>query len=368
MLAQRTHALLAVLLSSVCGVNAQPPSERPAPDSSTIGYPTVQTALEALQKKAGVTFRTQDGWLIAQDDEDRAVYLFTPREHPAYPTVIKRSVFNRDGSAHIGTDALCEAGEAVCDALMVSVGVRAPDVDVKPLGDDRYELTLTSPTVLEVEAAQQQLLPTALEACGRLTPLFGRYRFDSERPVAGAGQRTASFTLVQEVQCAATARPPVDAGRATPTLGSEAEADEVRAKVSAMSIEYFEDIANQRYAEAYAAVDDILRADSTPESWAEEARSFRSAAGGAVSLKIRRLTIYDNPPGAPEPGLYVAADFDNVWEDAPLHCGYLVWFRRGADTFRITRQETGHMTSEQWKTMSTDDVRAIRRQWHCVDE
>lgn len=369
MVAQRTRALLALLVGSTCAVHAQPATELPEADASTIGYPTVQAALEALQNKTGVTFRTQDGWRIAQDDEELAVYMFTPRDHPAYPTVIKRSVFNRDGSSYIGTNALCEASKTVCDALMAGVDVRAPEIAVRALGDDRYELTLISTTVLEVEAAQRQLMPKALEVCAGLSPLLGRYRFDSREPVAGedADQTTASFTLVQELQCSALS-PSVAASGAAPTLGSEAEGEEVRGKVLALSIEYFEDIANERYEEAYEAVDDTLRSFSTRESWVEGTRSFRSAAGAAVSLKIPRLTIYDNPPGAPEPGLYVAADFDNVWEDAPLHCGYLMWFRRDAGTFRITRQETGHVTAEQLKTMPTDDVRALRRQWRCVDE
>jgi hypothetical protein len=295
--------------------------------------------------------------------------MFAPRDNPAYPTVIKRSVFNQGGGAYIGTDALCEASETVCDAFMVSVGIRAPEVAVRELGGERYEVTLTSRTALEVGEAQQQLLPTALEVCAGLTPALGRYRFDSQQPVAGGNAgKEASFTLIQEVQCSVSGPPAAAVSRATPTLGSEADANEIRAKVSAVSIEYFEDIANERYGEAYEAIDDVLRADSTPESWAQRARSFRSTAGAAVSLKIRRLTIYDNPEGAPEPGLYVAADFDNVWENAPLHCGYLVWFRRDAETFRITREETGHITADQWKTMATDDVRAIRRQWRCVDD
>jgi hypothetical protein len=254
-------------------------------------------------------------------------------------------------------------------ALTATCDVRGQEIAVRPLGDERYELTLTSPLVLEVEAAQLRLLPRAVEICAGSSPRLGRYRFASREPVAreDVDEATSSFTLIQELQCSASG-PSVGASRSLPTLGSEAEAEEVRDKVLSMTVEYFEDIANERYEEAYDAVDDTLRAYSTPESWAERTRSFRSEVGAAVSLKIRRLTIYDNPPGAPEPGLYIAADFDNAWENAPLHCGYVIWFRRDADTFRITREENGHVTAEQLKAMPTDDIRALRRQFRCVDE
>jgi hypothetical protein len=118
MVAQRKHTLLTLLMSVTCVAQAQPPAELPEAEGSTIGYPTVQAALEALRAKPGVKFRTENGWLIAQDDEALAVYMFIPMDHPAYPTVIKRSVFNRDGKGYIGTDVRCEASKSICDDLM----------------------------------------------------------------------------------------------------------------------------------------------------------------------------------------------------------------------------------------------------------
>jgi hypothetical protein len=120
MVALRTLTLLAFLAFPA---GAQPPEALPEAGAPTIGYPTVQAALETLRAKSGVSFRTENEWLIANDDEEIAAYMFVPSGHPAYPTVIKRSVANRDGEAYI------ETSKAVCDELMSQLTSPAPAPD-----------------------------------------------------------------------------------------------------------------------------------------------------------------------------------------------------------------------------------------------
>jgi len=118
MAALRTIPLLALVLSAPFSAHAQNAKAVPEAGAPTIGYPTVQAALEALRNKPGVKFRTENGWLIAQDDDEIAVYMFVPKDHPAYPTVIKRSVVNRDGKGYMETNVRCEASKPTCDDLM----------------------------------------------------------------------------------------------------------------------------------------------------------------------------------------------------------------------------------------------------------
>ena len=251
--------------------------------------------------------------------------------------------------------------------LIAAHDVGGQEIAVKPLGDDRYELTLTSRAVIEVEAAQVLLVPTAVELCKNLTPAFGRYRFSSTEPVADGTDedRSESFILVQQLACSVANRAAPDR-TISATSTSAAEAEAVTSTVRDLSITYFDDIANGRYKQAYAVVDEILREFSTVESWEADKRSFRSAAGAPVSLEIVRVTIYDNPPGAPEPGLYVAADFSNEYASAPIHCGYLMWLRRNGGEFRIAREESGLVTNEQLRTIPAEQVPNIRQRLQCV--
>jgi hypothetical protein len=47
-----------------------------------------------------------------------ALWSFAPKSHPAYPSAVKRRVFERDGSVRIEMDVLCEATEQACEQLV----------------------------------------------------------------------------------------------------------------------------------------------------------------------------------------------------------------------------------------------------------
>ena len=85
------------------------------PGTSGIEYLTLEEALSALHAKAGVTFKEQDGWLVADDSDAIVIWLFTPPGHPAYPSMIKRHIVNGPDGAYMDTAIRCLASKAVCD-------------------------------------------------------------------------------------------------------------------------------------------------------------------------------------------------------------------------------------------------------------
>jgi len=95
---------------------AEPLPEQP---SSTIGYPTPEAALAALRAKPGVEFSSQDGWTIATDDADNAVWSFPPQRDPAYPAVVRRRMTAAPGGkVAVQMDVLCSATKTACDDLV----------------------------------------------------------------------------------------------------------------------------------------------------------------------------------------------------------------------------------------------------------
>jgi hypothetical protein len=91
----------------------------PEASTSTIGYPTAEAALAALRAKPGVTFAAQDGWTIATDDADNAVWSFPPEHDPAYPAVVRRRMTpGAKGSLNVQMDVLCSASKTACDDLV----------------------------------------------------------------------------------------------------------------------------------------------------------------------------------------------------------------------------------------------------------
>jgi hypothetical protein len=82
------------------------------------GYKSVSEARQALTSTPGVVSSQQGGWLIVEDRATRSLWSFAPSDHPGYPTVVKRSVVQRDGRAFVDMDVLCEAPKSACDRLV----------------------------------------------------------------------------------------------------------------------------------------------------------------------------------------------------------------------------------------------------------
>jgi len=80
-----------------------------------ITYASVDEALKALRAKPGVTFRSQDGWMVAEDQDALTSWLITPPGHPAYPSLIRRALINKADGAYMDTKIRCFASKDVCD-------------------------------------------------------------------------------------------------------------------------------------------------------------------------------------------------------------------------------------------------------------
>lgn len=95
------------------------PRRGPIPEAKgSFEYPSVAAAATALRAKAGVQFRNERGWLIAEDAKETTIWSFAPRGHPSFPSVVRRKVVEQDGRVALSTNVFCEASKAPCDALV----------------------------------------------------------------------------------------------------------------------------------------------------------------------------------------------------------------------------------------------------------
>lgn len=102
---------------------AQPLSEvpkaGPIPEArNSIGYPSPAAALAALRAKAGVSFSEQGGWTVAEERSSATLWSFTPANHPAHPSAVKRQLVDEDGKVNMKMSVSCSAAKAACDALV----------------------------------------------------------------------------------------------------------------------------------------------------------------------------------------------------------------------------------------------------------
>lgn len=144
------------------------------------------------------------------------------------------------------------------------------------------------------------------------------------------------------------------------------EARKVQDEVKRKSEEYFRLIASRQVDEAITQVA-VAGMGGNEADWKSEKLSFQGIAGEPVEISVRKITVYDNPADAPEPGLYVAADYSNEYRGVPIHCGYLMWYRPDGGEFRITREESGYVTADQLKSIPGVRLPEIRSRLRCVD-
>jgi hypothetical protein len=135
--------------------------------------------------------------------------------------------------------------------------------------------------------------------------------------------------------------------------------------VRAASVAYLLQRSDGEFGKAYGAFSEVMRSFQPFEDWQKQNSDFNAAAGRRKSVSVWRITVYDNPPNAPEPGTYVAADYESEFERVPFQCGYLIWFQSTAERYAITREESGSLPANLVERLPKEQIADIRRQFGC---
>ncbi len=204
-----------------------------------------------------------------------------------------------------------------------------PVIAVQPLDGGSFLLSMPGTAASTTAAAQARIGPTAASTCKARRPLLGRYRF-----VIAEGKSAFEQELIcierghrPSLLSAAAGRQALEPSRADQQL------------VLAASYSYFAAKDRGRYAEAHAALSDRMKSRFPLAEWTRSAGDFNAKAGPVRGRRVVEITWYKDPEGAPEPGLYVAADFSADFEKVEFVCGYLMWQVRRDGSFRLVREE-----------------------------
>jgi hypothetical protein len=243
------------------------------------------------------------------------------------------------------------------------------DITAESLGGGQFRLVLKSATILEVSEAQTILLPKASELCQGSAPALGHYEFSSTAPIEGPGATSEQtvFQLTQDISCGrASTNPQIASARhsAFGVVKSDSQLS-VEDFIRAASSSYLSQRAGGEFEEAYVAFSEVMRTFLPLEEWKRQNSEFNAAAGSRKSTSIWRVTIYDNPQNAPEPGIYIAADYESEFDHVPFQCGYLIWFQSSDRRFVITREESGSLPASTVERLPKEQLSEIRRQFGC---
>jgi hypothetical protein len=129
------------------------------------------------------------------------------------------------------------------------------------------------------------------------------------------------------------------------------------------------------YAAAYAMLTPGMQALTPADVFAQLDAQTRATNGAAIERRVMRTTVYDNPPNAPAPGIYVAFDFVARAERADRSCGYIILHQAAeGEPFLVTRTEQTYMDNssaaasdrpadEAWAQIATSFCPGWQRSW-----
>jgi hypothetical protein len=271
--------------------------------NNEIGYATVAEALATLRGRPDVQISQQGGWTIVSDSVSSTIWSFTPSDHPAYPSAVKRSVVSRDGSTYMDMKVLCESTKTACDKLVVDF---------------------------------QQLNQRATASI-------------AERPSASAAQNQGSQ------------RAPADAKGSLESINVTSDSApgwlpsaEQRAQVPQITQEFLAALDSGLYAKAFRLMTEGQRSQESFDKFSARVKEFNAKAGAVTERRILKVTWTKDPANAPAPGVYASVDLASHFERVDRHCGYIVLYQLKAGMpFLVARQEDNFITNEQANQMAT---------------
>ncbi len=240
----------------------------------------------------------------------------------------------------------------------------AAEIGYRQIDPDNFVFRLRNDGPLSERAAQGVVESAAKTLCKERQPLLGRYQSSATEFLGNETpeHKPAGFEFLQEVRCVARAE--AVAQVSPPVSYSKEEKDKAAATVLDRTERYFRLINDAKIDEAFQdLIPDGELWDAV--SWTRTKRDFQAAAGPLQRIAITKLTVYENPKSAAKPGLYVAADYRNIWQNVPIQCGYLMWLRMENGEFRIIREETGQVTAEQWQAIPDAQRQNVAQQLRC---
>jgi len=240
----------------------------------------------------------------------------------------------------------------------------AATLSYKQISTDTFQLIFKNDVPLEIDHAQSSIYSSAVKICSGKTPLFGKYSFDSSEPIT-KGSEASSFTFLQTIKC--TDEVAVTAAPKKLELSNTQE-EAIKSKTKKMTEEFLSAKESEEFKKAYDMLDLGMKSITEFSAWKiKESDYFGENMGKLVNRDIWRITLYNNPPNSPKPGLYIAADYENTYEKAPIHCGYVMWYLPAAnpEELSVMREEYGNITTDIFKKIPKDNLQNIRKQIGC---
>jgi len=250
--------------------------------------------------------------------------------------------------------------------LMLLCGeyVAAATLSYKPISTDTFQFMLKNESTLEIGQAQSLIFSAAVQVCQGKKPIFGKYSFESTGPLSNSAVPSL-FTFFQEIRC--TDQAAISAIPKALEISKNQE-ETIKASAKKMTERFLNAKDSGHLRDAYDMLGTAMKELTNFEAWQlRETRYINENLGQLVNRDIWRITLYNNPENAPNPGLYIAADYENIYEKSPVHCGYVVWYipTTQSESFTVVREEYGNITTDMLDAIAKENLQSVRKKLGC---
>ncbi len=176
--------------------------------------------------------------------------------------------------------------------------------------------------------------------------------------MTGGGPPVSPIPVIPAIDPATGPLPP-QAGEALPDAA-------IQRAVLETSYRYLAARDGGRVDEAYAMIAPSMRAYLTKDLFRSQILPFNREAGAVQQRTITKISWYRDPPDAPAPGLYAAADFISRFPNLYLHCGYLMWHQEPGGAWKLAREEQSFLDTSMAGDMPPERREPLVRQMGCV--
>lgn len=246
--------------------------------------------------------------------------------------------------------------------LILAAQAASAGISVERIDEMSFRMELAAPEGSSVGDLQARLLPAARLACQKGRPLLGRYRLVSEE---GSKAPAPTRLLEQELLCVRSDARRIAAAAAADPQWQPGPTDQQA--LLAATYSYFAAKDAGRYGEAHSQLSDRMKAAAPLAAWTEGASAFNAEAGPALGRRVVEISWYNHPTDAPEPGIYVAADYSAEFERLEFVCGYVMWRLLPDGSFRLAREEQNLARKRGPKPMAKIDREPMRIRLGCKD-
>ena len=236
--------------------------------------------------------------------------------------------------------------------LVALLAQAAPAVSVERIDEHAFRMNIAAPAGAAVSDLQARLLPSARLACRNERPLLARYKLGEDQ-------------LDQELLCVSGEVPATPAAALPDAAWAPTPAHQQG--LLAATYAYFAAKDAARYPDAYAFLSNRLKAATPLPAWIAAAREFNEAAGRPLGRRVVEISWYNHPSDAPEPGIYVAADYSAEFEKLEFVCGYVMWRLMPDGSLRLVREEQNLARKRGAKPMAAIDRDPLRARLGCKD-